>query len=286
MKNKQNEVSQDGWKGEQNNTAQRLCRKHKKKKILKTIKLTENTDIRKAVAIHWREASDGQEHWLMHWGWLKSDQACTHNIGQYLCWRCSLWPWPEKEWRQALVEPLLSLPGVAWNVNEFLCETAQEGGSGLAVHISGFDCNWLKVVIVKKGIVFPAFGGLSISCYTAWYSGTDYVVTFCQGVHNWTVASHTRLLPLYQGFRIRPSGLLLSFFRPTGSRTEGRPMRVNDRMRMEFMAECLGKRPTFLMQERPWSPSLPTNFPQRHSYWHMILFLWIHFYILSYFFVV
>jgi len=30
MKNKQNEVSQDGSKGEQNNTAQRLYRKHKK----------------------------------------------------------------------------------------------------------------------------------------------------------------------------------------------------------------------------------------------------------------
>jgi len=30
MKNKQNEVSQDSWKGEQNNTAQRLYRKHKK----------------------------------------------------------------------------------------------------------------------------------------------------------------------------------------------------------------------------------------------------------------
>jgi len=30
MKNKQNEVSQDGWKGEQNNTAQRLYRRHKK----------------------------------------------------------------------------------------------------------------------------------------------------------------------------------------------------------------------------------------------------------------
>ena len=45
--------------------------------ILKTIKLTENTVIQKATAIHWREASDGQEHWLMHWGWLKSDQTCT-----------------------------------------------------------------------------------------------------------------------------------------------------------------------------------------------------------------
>jgi len=85
--------------------------------------------------------------------------------------------------RQALVKPL-SLPGVASNVNKFLCETAQEGGSGLAIHTSGLDCNWLKVIIVKKVIVFPAFVGLSISCYTAWYSGTDYVITFCKGVHN------------------------------------------------------------------------------------------------------
>ena len=79
--------------------------------------------------------------------------------------------------RQALVEPL-SLPGAACNVdvNEFLCETAQ-GGSGLTVHTSGFDCNWLKVVIVKKVTVFLAYVGLSISCHTAWHSGTDYLVT-------------------------------------------------------------------------------------------------------------
>jgi len=52
MKNKQNEVNQDSCKkGEQNNTAHRLYRKHKKN-ILKTIKLTENTNIRKAMAIH------------------------------------------------------------------------------------------------------------------------------------------------------------------------------------------------------------------------------------------
>jgi len=37
------------------------------KNILKTIKLTENTDNRKAMAIQYiEEASDGQEHWLMH----------------------------------------------------------------------------------------------------------------------------------------------------------------------------------------------------------------------------
>jgi len=29
------------------------------------------------MAIHCREASDRQEYWLMHRGWLKSDQTCT-----------------------------------------------------------------------------------------------------------------------------------------------------------------------------------------------------------------
>jgi len=42
--------------------AQRLYAKHKKR--TEDIKLKDNTDIQKAMAIHWREASDGQEHWL------------------------------------------------------------------------------------------------------------------------------------------------------------------------------------------------------------------------------
>ena len=107
--------------------------------------------------------------------------------------------------RQALVEPL-SLPGVTWNHNKFLFETAQEGGSGLAIHTSGFDCNWLKVIIVKKIIGFPAFVGLSISCYTAWYSGTDYVVTFCKCIHNSRVPYKAAAsVPGFQGQTIGPS---------------------------------------------------------------------------------
>ena len=52
-----------------------------------------------------------------------------------------------------------------------------------------------------------------------------------------TVASHTRLRPLYQGPKLRPSGLLPSLDRPTGSKVEGGPMRVSDLLRMELMAE-------------------------------------------------
>jgi len=79
-----------------------------------------------------------------------------------------------------------------------------------------------------------------------------------------TVASHTRLRPLYLGPKVRPSGLLPSLVRPTGSKVEGRRMRVNDLLRIELMAECLRKRPVFLVQERPWSPSSSTILPQQH----------------------
>jgi len=41
-------------------------------------------------------------------------------------------------------------------------------------------------------------------------------------------------------------------------------MWVNDLLRMELMAECLGKQTAFLVQERPWSPSSPTTLQQRH----------------------
>jgi len=143
----------------------------------------------------------------MHWRWLKADNALKMakirsnlHTGQY----AGSVPFYHGQ-RQALVEPL-SLPGVAWNVNKFLWRTAQEGGSGLAINTSGFDCNWLKVVLVKKVIAFPAFISLSISCYTAWYSGTDYAVTFCKGIHNCRVSYKAPTpVPRVQGQTIWPS---------------------------------------------------------------------------------
>jgi len=43
-----------------------------------------------------------------------------------------------------------------------------------------------------------------------------------------TVASHMRLSPLYQGFKVKSSGLLPSPVKPTGSKVEGRLMRANE----------------------------------------------------------
>ena len=51
----------------------------------------------------------------------------------------------------------------------------------------------------------------------------------------------------------------------TRSKVEGRFMRVNDLSRMEFMTECLAKRPDNLEQENQWSLTLSTDLPQRHS---------------------
>ena len=86
------------------------------KSILKTIKLTENTDIRKAMAIHWRDKwPAGTLVSALRVAKIRSNL----HTGQYAGEVPS-----DHGQRQALVEPL-SLRRVAWNVNEFLCKKAQ-----------------------------------------------------------------------------------------------------------------------------------------------------------------
>jgi len=53
---------------------------------------------------------------------------------------------------QALGQPL-SLPGITKHINKFLCEAARERCGGLTTHTSGFDCDWLKVIIVEEVII-------------------------------------------------------------------------------------------------------------------------------------
>jgi len=61
---------------------------------------------------------------------------------------------------QTLVEPLV-LPGVVRHINKFLRKTTQKRSSGHAIHTSGFNCHWLKVVIPLEVMIFLAFCGLS-----------------------------------------------------------------------------------------------------------------------------
>jgi len=57
---------------------------------------------------------------------------------------------------QTLVEPLV-LPGIARHINKFFRKTTQKRGSGLAIHTSGLNCHWLKVVISLEVMIFLAF---------------------------------------------------------------------------------------------------------------------------------
>ena len=70
--------------------------------------------------------------------------------------------------------------------------------------------------------MFSAFFGLIISCFTAWLVA---LATYWLGAKVCTtVMSHTRLLPLYQGFRVSP-------VKSMGSKIEGRSVQVNDPLR-------------------------------------------------------
>ena len=76
---------------------------------------------------------------------------------------------------QTLVEPL-ALPGVARHIDKFLWKTTQKRGSGLAIHTSGLNCHWLKVVIALEVMIFLAFCDLSFCGRKTSLSGRVFVV--------------------------------------------------------------------------------------------------------------
>jgi len=70
---------------------------------------------------------------------------------------------------QTLVEPL-ALCRVARHIDKFLRKATQKRGSGLAIHTSGLNCHWLKVVIdlELEVMIFLAFCDLSFcGCQTS-----------------------------------------------------------------------------------------------------------------------
>ena len=60
---------------------------------------------------------------------------------------------------------------------------------GLAIHDSGFNCGWLKAVVVEEVIVFLAFSSLSLSCCNS----LAFVVAMSKGIHypplSWLILS-------------------------------------------------------------------------------------------------
>jgi len=109
---------------------------------------------------------------------------------------------------QTLVEPLV-LPGVARLINKFLRKTTQNRGSGLAIHTSGLNCHWLKVVIALEVMIFLAFCNLSFcGCKTS-LSGRVFIVALSKSVHDCCVPHQAPVsAPGAQSQAIRPPSIV------------------------------------------------------------------------------
>ena len=96
--------------------------------------------------------------------------------------------------RQMLVQPLV-LPGVTRRINKLLCKTTQERGSGLAIHTSGLNCHWLKVVIALEVMIFLAFCDLSFCGRKTGLSGRAFIVTLSKSVsgNNFVAGKKTKV---------------------------------------------------------------------------------------------
>ena len=109
------------------------------------------------------------------------------------------------------------------------------------------------MVIALEVMIFLAFCGLSFCGRKTSLSGRVFKVALSKCVHNCCVPHQAQAsVSGAQSQAILPPSIVSQAHRLQG---RGEPMRVNDLLRMELMAECLGKRPAFLVQERPWSPS-------------------------------
>jgi len=94
--------------------------------LKKTTKLTEGTNIWKAIAMHWSRGK---------WGAviLVSTLATTEIRSNLHTYQYAGSVPPNYSQGQVLVESVL-FPGVTRHINKFLCEAAQKGGSGLTMH--------------------------------------------------------------------------------------------------------------------------------------------------------
>jgi len=102
-------------------------------------------------------------------GWLKSDQICPQ--ANVLLVVFPLTMARDRRWWShchSLGSPEMSTSFFAKQLNN-LNKGAVDFPYTVTPVVSIATGSRLKVVIVKKVIVFLAFVGLSISCYTAWY---------------------------------------------------------------------------------------------------------------------
>jgi len=131
------------------------------------------------MAIPWREAGDGQEHWLMPWGWLKSDQTCTQ--ANMLAMFPLAMARDRRWWSRC---PSLGSPEMSTSF--FARQLKRRGQWTCHTH------QWFRLQLVESNNCQEGhclyFRHLLVSASVATLLGiaalTMYVVTFCKGVHN------------------------------------------------------------------------------------------------------
>jgi len=173
--------------------------------------------------IHWCICSHCQK---------RTDKYKINLAYRPICWQHILWPLPGTG--------AGGTTGASWGhqtYQQVFCKATQIRSSGLAIHTSGLNCHWLKVIIALEVMVFwhhasSAFVAVKLACLAV-------SLQWPQAKVSTTIASHTRLRPMYQGPKVNPSSLL-SFVRPTGSKVEWRLMRVNDLLSRVVESEVFG----------------------------------------------
>ena len=116
---------------------------------------------------------------------------------------------------------------------------------------------WSQLPLVEIALEVLAFCGLSFCGRKTSLSGRVFIVALSKSVHNCCVPHPAQAsVSVAQSQAIRPPSIVSQADRLQG---RGETNAVNGLLRMELMAECLGKRPAFLVQERPWSPSSSTQ---------------------------
>jgi len=131
------QVFQNIWKGEQNSTAHYRGLTKSIKNILKTIKLIENANIQKVIALHWRKASDTG---LVNALKMAKQIKLAHRP---ICRQCSLWPWPETGAGGATFASPLESPDMSMS---FFARQLQKG----TVDLPYTHTQWFQLQLVEN----------------------------------------------------------------------------------------------------------------------------------------
>ena len=123
--------------------------------------------------IHWCICSHCQK---------RTDKYKINLAYRPICWQHILWPLPGTG--------AGGTTGASWGhqtYQQVFCKATQIRSSGLAIHTSGLNCHWLKVIIALEVMVFLALCILSFCSHKTSLSGSVFAVAPSKSVHNYCI---------------------------------------------------------------------------------------------------